>query len=115
MAKFKPGKRGNPKGRPRGSQNKFSTIKQAFLEAFEAAGGTTSLTEWGKVNRKEFYTMIAKMLPKEIESKNELEILQPPNITVHFTDEKAPGAREGNDTVGTSARAKPKRGSEATP
>jgi len=39
--------------------------------------------------------MIAKMLPKEIEFKDELKLMQPPNIEFHFTDEKEPGARDG--------------------
>ncbi|MFH1954871.1 MAG: DUF5681 domain-containing protein [Pseudomonadota bacterium] len=96
MAKFKSGESGNPKGRPRGSKNKFSTIRQSFLEAFEDAGGTKELTGWAKDNRKAFYTMIAKMLPKQDE--HELKLMQPPNITIHFTDEKTPAATESNDT-----------------
>ncbi len=67
MPKFKAGQSGNPPGRPRGSQNKYSTIKQAFLEAFEEIGGTKTLTNWAKDNQKDFYSMIVKLLPKGIE------------------------------------------------
>ena len=36
--RFRAGKSGNPNGRPVGSQNKFTTLKAAFIEAFEEIG-----------------------------------------------------------------------------
>lgn len=105
MPKFKKGQSGNPAGRPTGSRNKFTDIKSAFLEAFENVGGSESLTEWAKRNPKDFYVMIAKMLPKAIESKTDLKLMQPPNLTINFTDKKAPGATESNDTVRSGVRA----------
>lgn len=57
------------KGRPRGAKNKFTTLKQAFLNAFENIGGEDELARWAKrpLNKGEFYKLAAKMLPKEVE------------------------------------------------
>ena len=67
-------------GRPKGSKDKFTNLKQAFLDAFEAIGGTDALTAWAKKesNRKAFYSMITKLLPREVDvgqqKDNPLEI-----------------------------------------
>lgn len=61
------------KGRPRGSINKFTSLKEAFLEAFEELGGAQGLLEWAKKNLRtqgQFYQMIARMLP----SKTDVEL-----------------------------------------
>jgi hypothetical protein len=57
------------KGRVKGSKNKFTTLKQSFLDAFVGIGGTKELQAWGKKeeNRTAFYSMITKMLPKNME------------------------------------------------
>ena len=57
------------KGRGKGNKNKFTDLKKAFLEAFEKMGGMKGLAEWGEKekNKKDFYQMISKMLPKEME------------------------------------------------
>ena len=66
----------NPNGRPKGSKNKFTTLKEAFINAFVGSGGEEALTEFAKQarNKKEFYKMIAKMLPNsvDIEVKHDL-------------------------------------------
>ena len=72
MAK-KPGKGGTvlppSTGRKKGSKNKFTTLKQAFLDAFIGIGGTEELKTWAKdeKNRAVFYQMVAKLLPKEVD------------------------------------------------
>lgn len=55
-------------GAVKGQKYKFTTLKQAFLDAFEGMGGTAELQRWGtqKRNRATFYNMICKMLPKEM-------------------------------------------------
>jgi hypothetical protein len=50
-------------------------VKQAFLDAFEKTGGVEGLIEWiekSTHNRKYFYDLLLKLLPKDIdiESKN---------------------------------------------
>ena len=68
--KGKPFEPGNP-GRPKGTPNKFTTLKQAFIEAFldERVGGTEGLVAWilsSNRNREKFYQMVTKLFPQEV-------------------------------------------------
>jgi hypothetical protein len=67
---FPKGKSANPRGRRKGSVNKFTTLKASFLEAFndERIGGTEGLILWilkTDHNRGLFYQWITKMLPSQ--------------------------------------------------
>lgn len=57
-------------GRPKGSRNKFTTIKESFLNAFREIGGTDVLIQWARKerNKGQFFLMITKLFPKEIEA-----------------------------------------------
>jgi hypothetical protein len=83
---FVPGVSGNPAGRKKGSKNKFTTLKDAFINAFSRIGGEDALVKYctpkpitvvskkGKVRiidftperQREFFKMIVPMLPKEV-------------------------------------------------
>ena len=68
--KFKPG---NP-GRPKGSSNRFTKLRDEMLEAFDRLGGVDGLVEWAKKdsdNQGAFYAMIARMLPRPVEVTGE--------------------------------------------
>ena len=72
--KFKPG---NP-GRPKGSANRFTKLRDEMLEAFEQLGGVDGLVKWAKSDPDRqgmFYTMIARMLPKPVEVSGESELV----------------------------------------
>lgn len=73
----KNGFRGKPgPGRPKGSMNRFTTMKQSFIEAFDALGGTAGLIAWAKAspkNRRDFYSWVARMLPADINLNPEPE------------------------------------------
>ncbi len=58
-------------GRPRGSKNKLTNIKDEFLFAYEVIGGLGGLTEWAKKeeNRTEFYRMLTRLFPREIKAE----------------------------------------------
>ena len=47
-------------------RNKFTTLKAAFIEAFEELGGVDNLVEWARCNQTEFYKMLARLMPREI-------------------------------------------------
>ena len=55
--------------------HKFTNLKNAFLEAFDKIGGAEELAKWAedKKNRKEFYLMIARMLPKSVDVEGRFE------------------------------------------
>ena len=50
-------------------KNKFTTLKNAFIETFEELGGVDNLVEWARANQTEFYRMVARLMPKEVEAK----------------------------------------------
>lgn len=55
------------KGRQAGVPNKLTaSIKQAFLLAYEGAGGLPELIAWAKENRTEFYKLLARLIPVEV-------------------------------------------------
>jgi hypothetical protein len=66
------GHTGNPNGRPKGSQNKFtSSAKEAFQLAFDKLGGATELAKWAKENQGEFYKLYSKLIPVDVTSGGE--------------------------------------------
>ena len=70
---FKPNQCPNPNGRPKGSVNKFTTLKAAFLNVFERMGGENGLLEWVNAsnhNKAAFYQWITKMLPADVNVGN---------------------------------------------
>jgi len=82
------------KPRKKGTKNKFTNLKQSFLDAFEQMGGTEALLEWGTRNKGKFYQMLAKILPNEIQG----EFQNKEGITVIFeTVQKSDEAKVSND------------------
>jgi hypothetical protein len=65
--RFQPGQSGNPAGRTPGSKNRFTALKEAFVEAFDGIGGVDGLTAWARSNPDKFYPMLARLFPKEVE------------------------------------------------
>ncbi len=68
IGRFVAGSSGNPNGRPLGSKNKFTTLRNAFIETFEELGGVDNLVEWARCNQTEFYRMLSRLLPREVEA-----------------------------------------------
>lgn len=68
MPRWAKGQSGNPAGRPTASKA-FTTarVRADFIEAFVRIGGVDGLTAWAKKNPGEFYKLLAKLVPKEIE------------------------------------------------
>ena len=59
-------------GRKKGTLNKFTTLKQAYLDAFNSKemGSTKGLVDAFKVNpftKREFYKLISKLLPSNMD------------------------------------------------
>ena len=48
-------------GRPKGSRNRYTQLKEAFLEVFNKLGGVDGMVTWAKKNdknRAQFYHML---------------------------------------------------------
>ena len=78
--KFKKGHKKLPKaGRKKGTPNKFTTLKQAFLDAFNSKemGGEKGMTKVFAANsftKREFYKLISKMLPSNVTVDGDLKV-----------------------------------------
>ena len=77
--KYQKGQSGNPKGKKKGTTNKFTDLKQAYLDVFEkiekkGEGKDTivkTFFEWATKNDRNqgmFYQMLSKMLPTNIDA-----------------------------------------------
>jgi len=74
-------------GRPKGVPNRFTNLRDAFLEAFKETGGAQGLIDWvnkNSRNKGDFYKMITKMLPANIEVDHKGD------ITVILSNDYAP-------------------------
>ena len=89
--KVKPGP-----GRPRGSKNKLTNIKDEFLFAYEVIGGLGGLNAWAKKeeNRTKFYEMLTKLFPREIKA----EITVGRAVSEYSVDELVEIITEGKTT-----------------
>ena len=76
MARGKPFAKGNP-GKPVGAKSKVTTsMRQAWMDAFEGIGGVEALIEWGtkEKNRPAFYSLASKLIPIDITTSEGLTI-----------------------------------------
>ena len=64
---FVKGKVANPKGRPVGSKNKWTQLREDFLWVYDKIGGKAELANWAKDNRESFYKETTKLLPKQVD------------------------------------------------
>ena len=80
MPKFKKGKpRAKNAGRKKGTPNKFTTLKDAFINAFNSTemGGEKGMTKVFSANsftKREFYKLISKMLPSNVTVDGDLNV-----------------------------------------
>lgn len=72
---------GAPKGQPRppgagrkaGTPNKTtSSIKAAFVAAFDKLGGVPALVKWGQDNPTDFYKLVSRLIPVEVQAKSDV-------------------------------------------
>jgi hypothetical protein len=106
---LKGGVKPNRNGRPKGALNKFTTLKQAFLDAFEGTGGAEGLITWIKANprnRAAFYQLVTKLFPQEVAHSgaiktNDKLLLE----VVHTRPEKVEGGN-GNGNGGNGGEKK---------
>ena len=66
---FVKGKSGNPAGKIKGTPNKFTDLKQMFLNVAERLGGEDRLLEYAKEDPKSFYQMLHVMLPRNVQEE----------------------------------------------
>jgi len=76
-------------GRKKGTPNKFTTLKQAFINAFNSKemGGEKGMTAVFSANsftKREFYKLISKMLPSNVTVDGDL------NVTFHASEKFMP-------------------------
>ena len=87
--RFVKGQSGNPRGRPKGSKNKFSKIREDWLAAYKSNGGQALFDKLIKEDLPTFMKLGFQMMPKDM------------NIDVDGRTEVC-WIGESNDTVSAS-------------
>lgn len=91
-------------GKPKGAKNKFTTLKEAFIGAFQEIGGQKALTQFAKnpKYRKDFLKMLASMLPKEVQvSESERAPIIPPVIQIIGIEGDGNGRMKNDSNLST--------------
>ena len=65
------GQSGNPKGHPKGLQNKITKIKNAIADCFTIR----EFKKWSLENKTDFYNLMVKTMPKELEISDTRDII----------------------------------------
>jgi hypothetical protein len=90
--------KGDPRcGRPKGCKNKFTDLKAGFLNAYEMIGGEKALGKWGKRNQPEFYKLVARMLPTNVNFQNPLSVNVSGGLSVTSLKQSAEAYVKEND------------------
>jgi len=98
--RFRKGRSGNPRGRPRGSRNKLSgAVKEMILAALDSVvGGQAYLEQQARENPKAFLTLLGRILPLQMAAEPE----QPRMIQVNWPpsspEGRLPAARRTQDS-----------------
>jgi len=76
---FRPGRggvsfAGPGPGRPKGMPNKFTTLKQSFLNVYNRMGGEDELLLFAKSHKALFYQMLTKLFPQEVDHSGEISL-----------------------------------------
>jgi hypothetical protein len=54
-------------GRQKGVVNKLTgDIRQSIIKVYEKIGGDEAFAEWAQDNRRDFYPLYVKLIPKEV-------------------------------------------------
>lgn len=76
------------RGRPRGSKNKFTTLKESFIEAYLKLGGTKALIKWiesSPKNKAAFYHDLIRLIPA-----SQLTAIEKDSLTYELSDKFMP-------------------------
>lgn len=70
------GNRANPNGRPTGSLNKYTLLKQKILDVFDEVKGKEKLKEMtgSKMGFKQFMSYVVALLPKDLNVDTDLDM-----------------------------------------
>lgn len=88
-------------GRPKGAQNNItSDCKQSIMSVYNALGGAQGMLTWAKRNQTEYYQILAKILPKDID----LSVKELPEARVYpqglpVDETRLPAASETVDSI----------------
>lgn len=74
--KFQKGEIHNPNGRPKGSKNKFTAIKEDYVDVFHELqkDRKANLKAFALKNPEKFYDMIVRMMPRDLSVSGGLEL-----------------------------------------
>lgn len=106
---FKQGVSGNPKGKPKGAKNKFTGLKQAFVDAFEE-GGKEALAKLRDSDPKAFFELFRDLYPRESKATVNQDVKS--HITHEDTGLQATLALAEEATIPTNARPLPQSGTD---